>query len=58
VTAYPFGDSVHTTLTDDCIDESLFRFLKEEGLSNVTAVETEAGIEDRFLELMEKDAKV
>ena len=57
VTAYPFGDSVHATFSDDHIDESLFRFLSEEGLSNVTAVETEAGIEDRFLELMEKGAK-
>jgi ABC-type multidrug transport system ATPase subunit len=52
VTAYPFGDSVHVTFADDSIDDSLFRFLSEEGLSNVTAEETEAGIEDRFLELM------
>lgn len=57
VTAYPFGDSVHVTFSDNRIDESLFRFLGEAGLSNVTAVETEAGIEDRFLELMEKGAK-
>jgi len=52
VTAYPFGDSVHVTFADDRIDDSLFRFLSEEGLSNVSAEETEAGIEDRFLELM------
>ena len=52
LTAYPFGDSVHVTFADNRIDESLFRFLSEAGLSNVTAVETEAGIEDRFLELM------
>jgi ABC-type multidrug transport system ATPase subunit len=58
VTAYPFGDSVHVTFSDDSIDESLFRFLSKEGLSKITAVETEAGIEDRFLELMEKDATV
>jgi ABC-type multidrug transport system ATPase subunit len=58
VTAYPFGDSVHVTFSDDSIDESLFRFLSKEGLSKVTAVETEAGIEDRFLELMEKDVTV
>jgi ABC-type multidrug transport system ATPase subunit len=57
LTAYPFGDSVHVTFADNRIDESLFRFLSEAGLSNVTAVETEAGIEDRFLELMEKGAK-
>ena len=52
VTAYPFGDSVHVTFSDNHIDESLFRFLSEAGLSNVTIEETEAGIEDRFLELM------
>jgi ABC-type multidrug transport system ATPase subunit len=53
VTAYPFGDSVHATFADNHINESLFRFLSEAGLSNITAVETEAGIEDRFLELMQ-----
>jgi ABC-2 type transport system ATP-binding protein len=58
LTAYPFGDSVHVTFADDRINESLFRFLQEAGLTNVTAEETEAGIEDRFLELMEKGAKV
>lgn len=52
VTAYPFGDSVHATFVNDQIDDSLLRLLGEEGLSNVTAVETTAGIEDRFLELM------
>ena len=52
VTAYPFGDSVHVTFTDDHINESLFKFLHEAGLNNVTAEETAAGIEDRFLELM------
>ena len=57
VTTYPFGDSVHVTFADDHIDDSLFRFLNEEGLSNVTAEETDAGIEDRFLELMEGEVK-
>ncbi len=52
VTAYPFGDSVHLTLTGDRIHESLFAYLKDAGLNNVTAEETQAGIEDRFLELM------
>lgn len=54
-TAYPFGDSVHVTFTDDLVNDSLFLFLDEAGLRNVTIDETEAGIEDRFLELMEKD---
>jgi len=52
VTAYPFGDSVHLTLTGDRIHESLIAYLKDAGLNNVTAEETQAGIEDRFLELM------
>lgn len=52
ISAYPFGDSVHATFADDHINESIFTFLKEEGLSNVTVNEAEAGIEDRFLELM------
>jgi ABC-2 type transport system ATP-binding protein len=52
VTAYPFGDSVHLTLADNHIDESLFKFLEKAGLKNVSAEETEPGIEDRFLELM------
>jgi ABC-2 type transport system ATP-binding protein len=57
LTAYPFGDSVHVTFSDDCIDKSLFRYLSEKGLPDATAKETEAGIEDRFLELMEKNTK-
>jgi ABC-2 type transport system ATP-binding protein len=58
LTAYPFGDSVHVTFADNRINDSLFIFLHEAGLKNVTAEETEAGIEDRFLELMEKGVKV
>ena len=50
--AYPFGDSVHVTFAGDRITESLFRFLSEAGLNDVTVKETEASIEDRFLELM------
>jgi ABC-2 type transport system ATP-binding protein len=54
VTAYPFGDSVHVTFTGNQINDSLFAYLREAGLKNVTAEETVAGIEDRFLELMQK----
>jgi len=54
LSAYPFGDSVHVTFSDNQIDDSLYIFLKEAGLKNVTVEETRAGIEDRFLELMEK----
>jgi drug efflux transport system ATP-binding protein len=53
VTAYPFGDSVHVTFFNDMINESLFGFLYEAGLKDVSVEETVAGIEDRFLELME-----
>jgi ABC-2 type transport system ATP-binding protein len=53
LSAYPFGDSVHVTFSNDMINDSLFGFLNEEGLKEVTAEETSAGIEDRFLELME-----
>ena len=58
LTAYPFGDSVHVTLAGNQMNESLFNYLREAGLKNVSAVETVAGIEDRFLELMEKKEKV
>ena len=54
ITAYPFGDSVHATFADDTIDPSLYNHLKNNGVTNATISETEAGIEDRFLELMSK----
>jgi ABC-2 type transport system ATP-binding protein len=53
ITAYPFGDSVHVTFTDDTICSSIYDYLKSSGISNASISETEAGIEDRFLELME-----
>ena len=54
VTAYPFGDSVHVTFTDDRIDNSLYDHLKNNGINEAIISETDAGIEDRFLELMNK----
>ena len=54
ITAYPFGDSVHTTFRNDAYDDSLLSFLISEGLENVKIEESQAGIEDRFLELMER----
>jgi ABC-2 type transport system ATP-binding protein len=53
VSVYPFGDSVHVTFTDDKFDDSIYQYLEKEELSNVDISESEAGIEDRFLELME-----
>jgi ABC-2 type transport system ATP-binding protein len=52
-TAYPFGDSVHVTFRNNSYGESLPDFLKSEGIENVIIEESAAGIEDRFLELME-----
>jgi ABC-type multidrug transport system ATPase subunit len=53
LSAYPFGDSVHVTFSGNKINDSLLDFLNREGLKEVTVEETGAGIEDRFLELME-----
>jgi ABC-type multidrug transport system ATPase subunit len=52
-TAYPFGDSVHVTFRNDIYNESFLGFLKLEGIENAVIEESKAGIEDRFLELME-----
>ncbi len=57
-TAYPFGDSVHVTFRNDMFNESLISFLKYEGFENVIIEESKAGIEDRFLQLMEKGSTV
>jgi ABC-type multidrug transport system ATPase subunit len=54
ITAYPFGDSVHVTFTGDIIDPALYDHLKNNGVPYATIEETQAGIEDRFLELMNK----
>lgn len=54
MTAYPFGDSIHVTLINDSSDNSLFEYLVKEGISDAVIQEAEAGIEDRFLELMKK----
>jgi ABC-type multidrug transport system ATPase subunit len=56
VSAYPFGDSVHVTFKNDVLDNSIFNHLIKKGIDNTEIHETEAGIEDRFLELMEKKA--
>jgi len=55
-TAFPFGDSVHLTIKNDIPDNSLYEHLRVAGLNDVTIEESIAGIEDRFLELMEKES--
>ncbi len=57
VTAYPFGDSVHVTFAGDRFDDSVYGYLAGLGITDVVINEAAAGIEDRFLELMEKGAK-
>jgi ABC-2 type transport system ATP-binding protein len=54
ISAYPFGDSVHVTFTNDKYDKAIYEYLSKLGINNASITETEAGIEDRFLELMEK----
>ena len=54
LTAYPFGESVHVTFTGDTIDPALYDHLKNNGVTGAVVTETDAGIEDRFLELMNK----
>lgn len=54
LTAYPFGDSVHVTFMNDIVGDGFLDFMKREGIHDVRIQETEAGIEDRFLELMLK----
>lgn len=53
ITAYPFGDSVHVTFINNKVENSLYDYLLNKGINDVTVQETKAGIEDRFLELME-----
>ena len=58
LTAYPFGDSVHLTLKGNILDDSLFLYLRNAGIDPVTAEQSMAGIEDRFLELMEQPENI
>jgi ABC-type multidrug transport system ATPase subunit len=53
--AYTFGDSVHVTFSAEIDYDSLFEYLKQKGITDITIGEAEAGIEDRFLELMEEN---
>jgi ABC-type multidrug transport system ATPase subunit len=54
-TAFPFGDSVHVTFKNDVFDDSIYKFLESESIEHIIIEESGAGIEDRFLELMQKD---
>ena len=58
ITAYAFGDSVHATFTNDVIDDSIYKYLRTKGMNEIKIEAVKAGIEDRFLELMEKGSTV
>jgi len=50
---YPFGDSVHVTFPDGALDPAIYDYLEKKGIADFEINEMKAGIEDRFLELME-----
>jgi len=54
LTAYPFGDSVHVTFSVENPEKQLTEHLIRSGITDSSFRETKAGIEDRFLELMNK----
>lgn len=54
VTAFPFGESVHVTFRNDAYGTAIYEHLAANGVNNAAISETAPGIEDRFLELMEK----
>jgi ABC-type multidrug transport system ATPase subunit len=55
LSVYPFGDSIHVTFQEEKPDKALSEFLEKNGITDAVINETEAGIEDRFLELMGKE---
>lgn len=55
LTAFAFGDSVHLTMKDDCTLENLKYFLLSRGHEEFKVESIEAGVEDRFMELMNSE---
>ncbi|MDX9729510.1 MAG: ABC transporter ATP-binding protein [Bacteroidales bacterium] len=55
VSPEPFGESVHISLRDGADPAGVIKLLEEAGLRGVTIAETVPGIEDVFLELMQKN---
>jgi len=53
---HPFGESVHITMMQDQLDESdLVQFLNERGVSGARIDLVRPGVEDIFMQLMEKE---
>ncbi len=55
ITSFPFGESVHVTFKNDKIPDNINSLLWELGIKDAVIAETDAGIEDRFLELMQNE---
>jgi ABC-type multidrug transport system ATPase subunit len=55
VSPEPFGESVHISLRDGADPAGVLKLLEDTGLRGVTIAETVPGIEDVFLELMQKN---
>ncbi len=54
INAYPFGDSVHATFSENVSESEISKYLVMKGLKNTIITESKAEIEDRFLELIER----
>ncbi len=53
--AYPFGDSVHVTFSQNRGGAGLSPFMEAAGITGFAMTQINPGIEDRFLELMSKE---
>lgn len=54
LTSFPFGEAVHVTFKNDIIPDEFNEYLTGSGINDAIIDETTAGIEDRFLELMQE----
>ncbi len=52
--AFPFGESVHITLTDEASCDDVMNSLCANGIMGTVINDIEPGVEDTFLELMQK----
>ena len=57
VSSFPFGESAHVTFIDDKIPSTISEHLKEHGVTDAVISEIKPDIEDRFLELMQKNSQ-
>ena len=58
VSSFPFGESAHVTFVDDEIPSTISERLKEHGVTDAVISEITPDIEDRFLELMQKNVQL